>query len=120
MTISKIVLTFIVLLLLAGNVFLGFQYFSAKNKLDQTEKALSVPKFNEKILSFFKLFIEKVLKADKEIDFESRLALENAVRNLNDKEILSQWQKFIESREEIEAQREVKNLLELLAEKIKI
>ncbi len=106
--------------LLAGNVFLGFQYLSAQNNLYQAEKNLEGRKFNERILNFLKLFIEKVLKADKEIDFEARLALENAVRNLDDKEVLAQWQKFIESRDEIKAQQEVKNLLELLAEKIKI
>ncbi len=73
-------------------------------------------KTNEKVLDFTKLFIEKVLKAETEVDFETRLKLENAVRNLGDEEILTQWQKFTESKTEAEAQEEVKNLLEMLLE----
>jgi len=64
--------------------------------------------------------IEKVLKAETEVDFETRLKLENAVRNLEDKEILARWSKFIESKTEAGAQEEVKNLLEALVNKIKI
>ena len=61
-----------------------------------------------------------MLKAEKEIDFETRLKLENAVRNIGDDEILIQWQKFIESKTEAEAQTGVKNLLDLLVDKIQI
>jgi hypothetical protein len=46
--------------------------------------------------------------------------LENAVRNLNDENILSQWQKFTESKTEAGAQEEVKNLLEILVGKVRI
>jgi hypothetical protein len=46
--------------------------------------------------------------------------LETAVRDLKDEEILNQWQKFVDSKTETEAQKEVKNLLELLINKIKI
>jgi hypothetical protein len=77
---------------------------------------LESQKTNEKVLDFTKLFIEKVLKAETEVDFETRLKLENAVRNLGDEEILTQWQKFTESKTEAEAQEEVKNLLEMLLE----
>ncbi|MBU4332178.1 hypothetical protein KKD19_05955 [Patescibacteria group bacterium] len=58
-----------------------------------------------------------MLKAETEIDFETRLNLENAVRNLDDEEILSQWNKFVNSGNEIQAQVEVKNLLEALVHK---
>jgi hypothetical protein len=74
---------------------------------------------NEKVLEFTNLFIEKVLKAQTEVGFETRLKLENAVRNLNDEEILAQWQKFTESKTEAGAQEEVKNLLQMLVSKIK-
>ncbi len=81
---------------------------------------METQKTNEKVLEFAKLFIEKVLKAKTEVDFETRLKLENAVRNLDDEEILVQWQKFTESKIEAEAQEEVKNLLEMLVNKIRI
>ena len=95
------------------------RYSAAQQELKQTQEALAVKKTNEKILDFTKLFIEKVLKAEGEIDFETRLSLENAVRGLDDGEILARWQKFTESQTEADAQTEVKNLLELLVSKIK-
>jgi len=115
---SKITLI-IILILLAGNVFLGVKYFAVQKELGQTQAALETQKTNEEILNFTKFFIEKVLKAKTEVDFETRLKLENAVRNLEDEEILEQWTRFVNSKTEIEAQEEVKNLLEMLVSKIK-
>lgn len=116
---SKIFLI-LILILLAGNVFLGAKYFSVVKELRQTKTALETQVINDKVLEFSKLFIEKVLKAETEVDFEMRLKLENAVRNLGDEEILNQWQKFTESKTEVDAQTEVKNLLEMLINKIKV
>lgn len=115
---SKTILI-IILVLLAGNIFLGVKYFSVVKELRQTQAALETQKTNEKVLDFTKLFIGKVLKAEIEVNFETRLNLENAVRNLNDEAILAQWQKFVGSKTEVQAQEEVKNLLEMLINKIK-
>ncbi len=109
----------VILILLAGNLFFGMKYFAVQKELRQTQATLEAQKTNEKVLDFSKLFIEKVLKGAEEISFEDRLNLENAVRGLNDEEVLTQWNKFIESKTELEAQREVKNLLEMLVGKIK-
>ena len=117
---EKVILITIVLILLAGNIFFGLKYFAAQKELAETEQALATQKFNEGILNFTKLFIVKVLKAETEIDFETRLQLETAVRDLDDEQVLAQWQKFIESQTEAQAQTEVKNLLELLTLKIQI
>jgi len=115
---SKTILI-IILILLVGNIFLGVKYFLVIKELRQTQAALQTQTTNEKVLEFAKLFVEKVLKSEAEIDFETRLKLENAVRNLDDEEILFQWQKFTESKNEAEAQDHVKNLLEVLIGKIK-
>ncbi len=116
----KTIFIIIILILLAGNVFLGVQYISLTTKLRQTQTVLETQKTNDKVLEFTQLFIAKVLKAKSEVDFETRLKLENAVRNLGDEEILARWSKFIESKTEATAQEEVKNLLEMLVNKIKI
>ena len=116
---SRILLIIVVLILLVGNVFFWLKYSATQKELLKTTQALETQKTNENLLNFAKLFIDTVLKAEGEIDFETRLQLENAVRNLNDNEILAQWQKFVESKTEIEAQKEVKNLLEILVSKIK-
>ena len=115
----KIILI-IILILLAGNVFLGVKYFSVVKELRQTQTALQTQTTNEKVLEFSKLFIKEVLKAETEVNFDTRLKLETAVRNLGDEEISNQWQKFTESKTEVQAQEEVKNLLEMLVNKIKI
>jgi len=118
MNLNKVFSALFILILLAGNIFFWMRYSAIQQELEKTKEALTVQNTNEKILDFTKLFIEKVLKAEGEVDFETRLNLENAVRNLGDNEILTQWQKFIESQTEDEAQVEVKKLLEILINKI--
>jgi len=115
----KTILIIIILFMLAGYVIFGFKYFAVQKELRQNQAALETQKTNEKVLEFIELFIGKVLKAETEVDFETRLQLENAVRNLNDEEILTQWQKFAGSKTESDAQTEVKNLLEMLVNKIR-
>ena len=110
----------IILILLAGNVFLGVKYISLVKELRQTQIALQTQTTNEKVLEFSKLFIKEVLKAETEVNFDTRLKLETAVRNLGDEEILNQWQKFVDSKTEAGAQEEVKNLLEVLLNKVKV
>lgn len=107
----------IIIILLAGNMFLGFQYFTLKKEVEVTSHNQVL---NNKVISFTKLFVEKVLKTETEIDFETRLQLENAVRDLGNQEILAQWQKFTESKTEADAQTEVKDLLQMLVNNIKI
>ncbi len=118
---SKIYLfIIIIIILLAGSVFFAFKHFVVQKELSQTQTLLEIQQTNEKVLEFTKLFIGKVLKAETEVDFETRLKLENAVRNLEDEELLNQWQSFTESKTEERAQEEAKNLLEMLVGKIKI
>lgn len=120
MTNQKTILTIVILLLLAGNVFSGTKYFSLQKEFRQIQTALETQKTNEKVLEFSELFIKEVLKAETEVNFDTRLKLETAVRNLGDEEILNQWQKFVDSKTEVQAQEEVKNLLEILVSKIKV
>jgi len=103
-----------------GNVFLAVKYFAVQGELQAAQEEISQREVNADIVSFTKLFISRVLKAEAEIDFETRLQLETAVRNLGDEEILTQWQKFIGAKTEAEAQGEVKNLLDTLVSKIKV
>lgn len=115
---TKLLVIALVSILLAGNVFLGIKYFADQAELRQAQAFLKIQTVNGKIVRFTKLFVNKVLKAESEVDFETRLRLENAVRDLNDEEILTQWQKFTGSKTEAEAQIQVKNLLEMLVNKI--
>jgi hypothetical protein len=115
--------------LIVMNIFLIYRYLLLTREIEKmkivsglTEKSVIIfPNTkNERIIHFLKLFISKVLKAEGEVDFETRLKLENAVREIQDKEILDQWTKFTESKTEEEAQKNVKDLLEILVNKLQI
>ncbi len=116
---NKVIVGAVVLLLLLGNVFFIFEYTAAQSQLVAQSVQLEKVNFNSRVLNFASLFIEKVLKAKGEVSFEDRLNLETVVRGLNDPEILDQWNKFVNSKDEAQAQDEVKNLLGLLVQKIK-
>ena len=107
-------------LLILGNVFFAVNYSIAKKELNETNRSLASQDMNEKVLNFTQMFVEKILKSKTEVDFETRLELENTVRELNDEEILNEWKNFIESSSEVEAQEGVKNLLGTLINKVSV
>jgi len=73
---------------------------------------------DKNILAFEKLFIEKVLASKGEVSYEDRLDLESAVQNIKDNQIKDNWQVFLNSTTEIEAQKNALDLLELIAKKV--
>jgi hypothetical protein len=93
------------------NIALTFLLVKTINNLNSVLRAEQV---NYNILSFANMFVEKVLLAEGEVDFDTRLELETTVRSLNNKEIFSQWQKFTKSLTKIDAGNEAKILLDLL------
>ena len=114
---DKTIYLIIILLLLANVIFIG-QYFASLERVKIAKNLLLTYQRNEKVLNFAKMFVSKILEAGGEVSFEDRLALENAVRDINSKPIFDQWQKFVNAKNEIEAQIELKNLLELLINKV--
>ena len=104
--------------LLISSVFFGLKYYFVSKDLKQLEATQIKVNLNEKVVNFTKMFIQKVLQADKEVDFETRLSLENAVRDLKDAEVMTEWQNFTTSKTEADAQNSVKKLLGILITKI--
>ncbi|OHA18250.1 MAG: hypothetical protein A2664_02175 [Candidatus Taylorbacteria bacterium RIFCSPHIGHO2_01_FULL_46_22b] len=111
--------TRLILIIAFGALLIVAVYFILKTY--SLSKALSIAKTdiasvqkNDKVIDFTRVFIEKVLNADREVDFNTRLQLENDVRNLKDDEILAGWQKFTESKTNTEAADNVKELLKIL------
>ncbi len=88
------------------------------NNIYATSHADPSAQVNLKILSFTNLFIEKVLMSDKDVDFDTRLTLETMVRNLDDQQILDQWQSFTHAPDSVSASTEAKKLLSILVKKI--
>ncbi|MBU3934377.1 hypothetical protein KKC00_00155 [Patescibacteria group bacterium] len=111
-------ITIAAIVFIVGILLIASQCYVFWQKLKTAESLLQTCQHNEEVLDFTKLFIGKVLMAETDVSFEDRLKLENAVRDISSQEIFSQWQKFTESKTEVQAQEEVKNLLELLVSKI--
>jgi len=114
----KLVMYVVIILLIGMNVLFIVKYNSARKASSEAVSALENQKVNEKVLEFTELFIDKVIRAQGEIDFETRLKLEEAVRKIGDEAILAQWQKFVGSNTSGDAQAEVKELLWILIKKI--
>lgn len=110
---TKTVLIAVLCISIFANAFMVFMCARTYVVLNQS---LSRKEIKYDILSFANMFVEQVLMAQGEVDFDTRLTLETSVRSLNDKEILSQWQKFTKSSDET-ASSEAKNLLHLLIRK---
>jgi len=108
----------LIIVLVAGIVFFGLGWYLSYKGGQVNAALLQTYQNNGKVLNFTKLFIQKVLKAENEVSFGDRLELENAVRSINNKEILAQWKKFTECETEDQAQEEVKNLMDLLISKV--
>ncbi len=115
---KKIILAIIILLFALGNTFFAVKYFLQIKETAKLQKEIKTQQINGKVINFLNLFIQKVLKTDKPVSFEDRLQLENAVRNINDPEILSKWERFTGGTNETEIQQGVKDLLEVLVKKI--
>ena len=109
----------LVLLLCAGTVALGVKLVQTTHALQTARAQTATRQINDRVLDFAQLFVADVLQASQEVDFETRLKLENAVRSIGDPEILAQWQRFIGSPDPTTAQAEVKKLLELLITRIR-
>lgn len=115
---KRVFIIIIIGVLLIGDAFFGINYFFNYQELQALKSKESKVELNQKVVDFTSMFIKKVLQADKEVDFETRLTLENAVRGLKDEKIMAEWQNFIGSKTERDAQNSVKKLLEILVSKI--
>jgi len=115
---NRLVLIIVIGALVVGNVFFALNYFLLNRELNSAYSIRDKAEVNTKVVNFASMFVKKVLQADKEVDFETRLSLENAVRDLKDKEVMEEWQNFTGSKTEAEAQNSVKKLLEILISKI--
>ena len=111
----KLVIIVIIILSLVANIFLGINLFIENKKNIEIQQKIHL---NTKVLDFANIFINKVLRAEGEISFEDRLKIENAVRDTQDNDIYDEWQKFVGAKTELEGREEIKNLLQLIVNKI--
>jgi len=110
----------IVIIALALGI-IGLTVYVRSLRQEITEKKIDGPESSqhEKLLVFMDDFIKLVLNAEGEVDFETRLKLENEVRDINDPEVLTAWKAFVASGDETEAQKKVIALLQLIVKKLR-
>jgi len=111
-------LVMLIIVLIISNTVLTYLYVSSKVKIRNLETVVATQEVNTKIVFFAQLFMNKVLSGSKEVSFDDRLRLENAVRDLNDKEIFDSWQIFTNAKNTTEVQQDFYNLFQLLLKKI--
>jgi Na+-transporting NADH:ubiquinone oxidoreductase subunit NqrC len=112
----KIFAVVLFILLIASNIFFAVKYFLNVKQIKQIKQEQQI---NSDVLSFTKLFVDKVLMGSKEVSFEDRLQLENSIRALKDKEAFDLWDKFTKAKEQTEIQSNFYDLFSLLLTKIK-
>jgi len=112
------VLVVIIIILAVTNILSIWTCVSSKISERDLETKVSGQKVNTDILNFTQLFVDKILDGSKDVSFDDRLQLENAVRNLNDKEILESWQVFTKAKNSAEVQKDFYSLFQLLLKKI--
>jgi len=108
----------LILVLVSAVIVLFGQYLIVLQKQKIDQETLKLYQYNGKILTFTKLFVKSVLKSDGEVPLSEVLKLENAARDINNKPIYEEWQKFVNAKSPLEAQIEVKNLLEMLVDRV--
>ena len=108
----------IIVALTALNLTLAWQWIATAQQTEKLNQEVIRNDKNHKIVVFTQLLTDTVLNQDKEIAFEDRLELEQAVRNLNDQEIFDQWQLFTKSTSDAETQKNFIDLIKLLLSKV--
>ncbi len=107
----------LILLLVMAAVFFQIRYVRIKGEFYKFQQGVVMANQNQAVLDFTQAFVDEVLNASGEIDFETRLNLEGAVRALNDEQILSAWQAFTSAQTESQAQTALTKLLSVLIRK---
>ena len=110
---ARLLSNFLLLLLLAGNIYLGVQYiYNIQCQATQAED-----KTTERIQTsrFLKFFIDVVLNTKGTISYDDRVKLENDVRQLHNSDVTKQWDAFVASKDSKTAQDNAVKLMSLLA-----
>lgn len=115
---TRITVIIIIALLASSLVYLSIECFLISTEAKSIKNTLKIQQSNEKAQFFAKLFIDKILLSSGTVNFEDRLRLENAVRDIGDPEIMNQWQSFTNSKSDQETQKTVGSMLRLLVDKI--
>ena len=113
---ANIFSNFLMVVLLAGNIYLSIQYISNMQaeqnaKVDNTSMRIQTSRV-------LKEYIDVVLNTTGAISYDDRVKLESDVRQLADPNITKQWDAFVASKDAKVAQGNAVRLMSLLANKM--
>jgi len=117
-TTNKKIRNIVIAIILLCLALFVWRYLSLSSRLRVAEQAVGAQRVNEKVLSFSRLFVTNILRNEQAINFDQRLELENAVRDIKDPEIYKAWQEFTNAKEQSAVQLSFYNLFSLLLDKI--
>jgi len=99
------------------NITLWSAYSSRGVELRKVQDTIANIEHSRNILAFQKLFVNKVLKSDGVVDYDTRRELEQSVGKTNDDTVITAWNAFLSAKTEDEGQIKVKELLSVLADR---
>jgi len=99
---------------IVANACLAFVGYKSIKKLAEQEK---FQQQNAKLFLFRNLFTKNIILSNESVDFENRLKMEEAARDLNDPQIFALWQNFVKSKTSEEVNAHAKELLNVLIDK---
>ncbi len=113
---TNIVSNILMLVLLAGNIYLSIQYIT-NMQMEQNQKADTT---NTRIQTsrVLKEYIDIVLNTTGSIAYDDRVKIENDVRQLQDPLITKQWEAFASSKDAQTGQKTAVKLMSMLANKM--
>ena len=112
---SNIFAIIIILILLGLNTYISMQYVSVSKELKQ----LKNPTANEQVPASVVLTeVLDVVLNTRPTTADSRIKLESDIRQLGDKEITAQWEKFVSNKDSKTTQAELLKLVGMLENKM--
>jgi len=113
---TKLFSNFLLVVLLAGNIYLSIQFINSLQKPvleEQTNVTVSI-----KSARFLKTFINKVLNTKGAVSFEDRVQLENDILQIHDPVLTTSWKDFVGSKTSKDAQTNAVKLMALLIDRV--
>ncbi len=116
---SRLAANILMIMLVAMNIFFSIQYTN-NIKVEQNKSEEEIAKSQERLQTakFMKLFIDKVLNMESELNFEDRVKLESDVRSMGDPAIIKQWEIFVSSPDAKTQQEDAVKLMSMLSSKM--
>ncbi len=100
----------IIIFLVILNIVSWSAYVSRGKELEKSQNAISSIERSKNIMAFQNLFVNKVLKSDGVVDYDTRRELEQSVGKTNDDIVILAWNAFLGAKTEDEGQIKVKEL----------